>query len=132
MRKIACNENPLLTAAERGRLNAKLNRYLAECRAPPDGTDTKSQKKGYERIPNLAGFCRSLGCGLGAMDELRQVFPHCADYLCAVFEDEALNAVRSLGIWSTYFKEVLGVSGQAGGGDTPTYVFEHDLVEDGA
>lgn len=133
MSKIASSNNPLLSAARKGRLNSKLNAYLTECHASVDAADAKANKKGgTERIPNLAGFCRSMGCGLTAMEELWQSFPQHADYLCAVFEDEALNAVRSLGIWTTYFKERLGVSGQTGSDESATLVFEHDIEEDGA
>ena len=133
MSKIASSKNPLLLAARSGRLNSKLNAYLTACHASTDATDGKASKKGVcERIPNLAGFCRSMGCGLSAMEELWQSFPQHADYLCAVFEDEALNAVRSLGIWTTYFKERLGVSGQSGSDEGTMPMFEHDIVEDGA
>ena len=134
MRKIAPDENPLLLAARNGRLNAKLNNYLNECRAPPkEECNRGKRKKESEKIPNLAGFCRSIGCGISAMDELRSEFPRYADYLCAVFEDEALNSIRSLGIWSTHFKERLGVRPEQPDGDsTPAFLFEHDIEEDGA
>lgn len=129
--KLASDENPLLKAAENGRLRAKLNSYLMACRAPPM-TDSKAGKKREERIPNLAGFCRDLGCGLAAMDELRQRYPRHADYLCAVFEDEALNSIGSTSIWSTYFKERLGVQSEPRESNpAPTLVFEHDIMEDG-
>lgn len=132
MRKIA-PENPLLLAARNGRLNAKLNNYLNECRAPPDEECNHGKRKNAEdRIPNLAGFCRSVGCGLSAFDELLYEFPHLADYLCAVFEDEALNAIRSPAFWNAHFKERFGVHSEVPDNAAPVLVFEHDIEEDGA
>ena len=133
MRKIDPDKNPMLLAARRGRLNAKLNSYLDECRPPTDGTSGKGTRRtAGEKIPNLAGFCRSLGCGLSALEELRGEFPRIADYIYAVFEDEALNSIRSPGIWSAHFKDRLGVHVEAPDDSTPVLVFEHDIEEDGA
>lgn len=133
MRKIVPDENPLLTAARSGRLNAKLNSYLDECRPPTEGIPKKSTRKGAgEKIPNLAGFCRSVGCGLSAIEELRCEFPRLADYLYAVFEDEALNAIRSPAFWNAHFKERLSSHTDVSDDSTPVLVFEHDIEEDGA
>ena len=133
MRKIAPNENPLLQAARSGRLNAKLTSYLDECR-PPTDENPRRKRNGAEdgRIPNLAGFCRSMGCGLSAFEELLDEFPQFADYLSAVFEDEALNAIRSPAFWNAHFKERFGTRQVPSDDTAPVLVFEHDIEEDGA
>ena len=130
MNKYAEHYNPLITAARKGKLCAKLKAYLAECRPPPE----QMVKRGaVSKIPNLAGFCASLGCGCACLDELRDEFPRLADYLCAVFEDEALNAVRSSTLWNFHFKDRLGYFGgrsNEGEGELQL-IFDHDIKEDG-
>ena len=117
-----------------GHLERYLNRYLKDCRPPPDA----DPKKNPGRLPNLAGFCRWLGCGISEAEALRLSHPAEADYLLAVMEDEALNSpVPSPTVVSAYLKKRLGygdrveaVSGAECG--EMRVIFEHDITEDGA
>ena len=123
------SDNILLEAASSGKLQRLLKKYLSSCRPSPDA----DPKKDPGRLPNLAGFCASLGCGCACLDELRDEFPRLADYLCAVFEDEALNAVRSSTLWNFHFKDRLGYFGgrsNEGEGELQL-IFDHDIKEDG-
>ena len=126
----------LEAAVESGRLGEYLRRYLRECR-PPSGEEGK---KGSGRLPNLAGFCRWLGCGVSEMETLRLSHPAAADWLTAVMEDEALNngAGVSPTLLTAYLKRRLGYASeraeavaQAECGEMRV-VFEHDIEEDGA
>ena len=120
----------LESAAEAGRLRRLIERYLKSCRAP-------EEKKGG-RFPNLAGFCRWLGCGVDALEQLKLTHPDEADYLIAVMEDEALNSpVLSPTVVGAYLKRRLaygekqsGASSLADCGEV-RLVFEHDIAEDG-
>ncbi len=126
----------LESAAASGQLKKYLNRYLRECR-PPSGADGK---KAAGKFPNLAGFCRWLGCGVSDLDALRLSHTEAADWLIAVMEDEALNngAGISPTLLSAYLKRRLGyaserveaVSGAECG--EMRVIFEHDIGEDGA
>lgn len=118
-------------AAESGRLKSLIERYLRNCRAEPE-------KKGG-RFPNLAGFCRWMGCGMESIEQLRLTHPDQADYLIAVMEDEALNSpVLSPTVVGAYLKRRLAYGEKA----TPApsladcgevrLVFEHDIAEDGS
>ena len=129
-----CTTNPLLKAAAGGRLRKKLEGYLSSCRPPPDA----DRKKDHGLFPNLAGFCRFMGCGVGAAEELRTSDPDAYDLLCAVLEDEALNFSISPTVMSAYLKQRLGYGEKP---DAPAssaecgemrLVFEHDILEDGA
>ncbi len=119
-------------AAENGRLEKLIRRYLEFCRSESDG-------KKVGRFPNLAGFCRWLGCGVDAIDRLRVSHPDAADYLCAVMEDEALNypvlsptlAVAYLKRRLAYSEKPLPAASQTDCGEM-RLVFEHDIAEDGA
>lgn len=124
-------EGALIQAARSGALPRKIKRYLSACRPPADA----DPKKEIGRLPTLAGFCSSLGCGLGAAEELAHTFPEHFDYLCAVLEDEALNSTRSPTLINTYLKERLryGERIEATGGDAVVQpIFEHDILEDGS
>lgn len=120
----------LESAAEAGRLRRLIERYLKSCRAP-------EEKKGG-RFPNLAGFCRWLGCGVDALEQLKLTHPDEADYLIAVMEDEALNSpVLSPTVVGAYLKRRLAygekqssASSLADCGEV-RLVFEHDIAEDG-
>ncbi|MBE6634105.1 MAG: hypothetical protein E7620_07180 [Ruminococcaceae bacterium] len=124
----------LEAAVTGGKLKSYLSRYLESCQPPPNA----DPKKGGGRFPNLAGFCRWLGCGISEVEALRLTHPVEADRLCAVMEDEALNtALLSPTVISAYLKRRLGY------GDKPELVsgaecgemrviFEHDVFEDGA
>ena len=129
MKKTA--DNALIDAARGGVLPKRIKKYLSGCRPPADA----DSKKEIGRLPTLAGFCSSLGCGLGAAEELAREFPEDFDYLCAVLEDEALNSARSPTLINTYLKERLryGERGDASGADVPVQpIFEHDILEDGS
>ena len=116
-----------------GKWKSQLRRYLDSCRFPSDA-DTK---RPGGRLPNLAGFCRWLGCGVSELDALRTAHPEVADYLCAVMEDEALNASSvSPTLLTAYLKRRLGYAekpdaSSAECGDVRV-IFEHDITEDGA
>jgi len=124
------NRNALIQAACDGALPKKIKKYLTSCRPPPDS----DPKKDSGRLPTLAGFCSSLGCGLQAAAELEQEYPLEFDYLCAVLEDGALNAAKSPTLLNHYLKERLRYGEKVdGGGDViPQPIFEHDILEDGA
>lgn len=124
----------LEAAAENGRLWRYLERYLETCRPPPDA-DPKRQ---IGKFPNLAGFCRYLGCGISEVDALRLSHPAAADHLSAVMEDEALNAhALSPTLAAAYLKRRLGyaekteTASRAECGEMQI-IFEHDIGEDGA
>lgn len=121
----------LINAAKRGRIPVLVERYLNFCRAAGE-----AKKAG--RFPNLAGFCRWLGCGMETMDELRRTYPDQADYLVTVMEDEALNSpLLSPTIIGAYLKQRLTYGGKGSGDSSPVdcgevkLVFEHDIAEDG-
>ena len=122
-------------AVTSGRLKSYLNRYLESCKPPADA----DPKRAVGKFPNLAGFCRWLGCGVSEADTLRLSHPQAADWLNAVMEDEALNsnAPISATLLSAYLKRRLGYSEKP---DTVSsadcgemrVIFEHDISEDGA
>lgn len=125
----------LTEAARRGQLGKRLDDYLSACREQPSA-DPKHHGGAF---PNLAGFCRSLGCGLDELDALRAFDAEAADALCAALEDEALNLSPMLSptIVSAYLKRRLGygdkteaVSGAEAG--EVRLIFDHDISEDGA
>lgn len=128
----------LCKAAKKGRLAKLLEKYLEFCQNADGDTDA-NKKKHSSRFPNLAGFCRFLGCGLSEIDRLREEYPEDADYILAVMEDEALNcdAVGAT-LMSTYFKNRIGDAKKdkidetsADCGEVRVF-FEHDIGEDGA
>ena len=132
-----CEDTPstMIKAAANGRLVRKLKEYLASCRPPPDA-DTKKKDCTF---PNLAGFCRFLGCGVSSLDELRAAYPAQYGLVCATLEDEALNFSLSPTVLTAYLKQRLGYgekldttpSGSAECGQLQL-IFEHDITEDGA
>ena len=114
-------------------LLAKLNAYLKSCHSSKE----EKGKKGTDGFPNLAGFCRYLGCGISALDELRSTDPTLYDHICAILEDEALNAEISPTILTAYLKKRLGYSEHSTEkSDTDCgefkLIFEHDILEDGS
>ena len=125
----------MIRAAASGRLLRKLKEYLLSCRPPPDA-DAKKKPCGF---PNLAGFCRFLGCGVSSLDELRAAYPEQYELVCATLEDEALNFSPSPTVLTAYLKQRLGYgekpesvpSGSAECGQLQL-IFEHDITEDGA
>ena len=46
-------------------------------------------------FPNLAGFARSLGVGLGDLEKICGKYPEQYDAVLALLEDEALNCGQS-------------------------------------
>ena len=126
--------NPLLRAAKKKELAGALRAYLDCCAAPTEGG-----KKADRRLPNLAGFCRSLGCGVRAFSQFAEVYPETADYLQAVLEDELLVNSPSPTLLAAYLKKRLGYADKSKDGEDETetdcglvrLVFEHDIEEDG-
>ena len=124
----------LLVAAEHGRLKRLLELYLKSCQKDGEA-DTK---KSTASFPNLAGFCRFIGCGLAAMELLRDGNPEAYDYVCTVLEDEALRYSVSPTVMSAYLKQRLGLGEKPSDASTKStdcgqlkLVFEHDIMEDG-
>lgn len=124
----------LAEAARRGQLGKLLEAYLSACREQPSA-DPKHRGGAF---PNLAGFCRSLGCGLDELDTLRAFDAEAADALCTALEDEALNRSPMLSptVVSAYLKRRLGygekteaISGAEAG--EVRLIFDHDISEDG-
>ncbi len=110
----------------------KLEDYLNTCR--PDGESGKSKRAG--RIPNVAGFCRSLGVTLSDFERLRKTRPEHHGAICAALEDEALNSQMTATILSIYLKHRLGYSEdreEVGVTDSGQLrlIFDHDAFEDG-
>ena len=66
---------------------------------------------------------------------MEERYPEYADWLCACFEDEALNAVSSPTIVTAYLKRRLGYDKELiaddGKGGALEVRFEHDVWEDG-
>ena len=111
----------------------ELESYIQSCQ----GSDGEKSKKKNGRFPNLAGFCRRLGEGLSWFEGLRHSHPTLHDRICAILEDEALNAEVSPTILASYLKKRLGYTDKqesASGTDCGQLrlIFEHDIVEDGA
>lgn len=123
----------MLDAAADGRLSGWLGDYLDHCKTT-SGTDGRREKSVF---PNLAGFCRFIGCGIRAIQELRKAYPEIHDRICATFEDEALNSSLSPTLLSAYLKLRLGYGEREGDTATPAecgqlrLVFDHDILEDG-
>ncbi len=132
----AAAQDVLQRAADEGRLPSLMDAYLLSCRLG-DGEESGSSKKRERSFPNLAGFCRHLGCGVSSAERLRHSHPELYDRLCAILEDEALNASISPNLLSAYLKRRLGYAEakEAAGVSTSCeqlrLVFEHDILEDG-
>lgn len=111
-----------------------LEEYLKSC-----GEENESAKKAYKQIPNLAGFCRALGCGTAAFAQFEESYPEIADWICAVFEDELLSLSPSPTLLSAYLKRRLAYTEKSRNDRESEaecglmrLVFEHDIEEDGA
>ena len=92
------------------------------------------------QFPNLAGFGRALGVGLGELQRLGEKYPEVYDAVLAVLEDGALNASKIPGksalLAMNYFRRRLGYemprSAPRDTGEREISVmFEHDIGEDG-
>ncbi len=95
-----------------------------------------------ERVlfPNLAGFGRALGVGLGELRRLGDKYPAVYDAILAVLEDGALNTERIPGksalLAMTYFRRRLGyetIKAEIKEKESKELrvVFDHDVSEDG-
>jgi hypothetical protein len=119
--------------AEMGKLPRLLKSYLESCHAENEFGERKSK----ERFPNLAGFCRWIGCGIGEAEELKSSHPQLYGCICAILEDEALNANISPTLINAYLKQRLGYAEKPTAVDKRTdcgqlrLIFEHDIEEDG-
>lgn len=125
--------NPLIRAVKKKLLADLLDQYLKVC---SDETEAPG-KKGIRPFPNLAGFCRMMGCGPQAFSQLAESYPSHADWLTAVFEDEVLRREPSPTVLAAYLKRRLGYADKTKQEDTEAdcglmrLVFEHDITEDG-
>lgn len=133
--KCSPGQDALLAAAEAGTLPSLMDAYLQECRA--SGEPSKGAKHAEGSFPNLAGFCRLLGCGVSSAERLRREHPSLYDRICAILEDEALNASISPNLLSAYLKRRLGYGekqeseGVTAECEQLRLVFEHNILEDG-
>ena len=128
--KAESEENLLIRAANDRTLQSKLKKYLKSCHPPPDA----DPKKNPGRLPNLAGLCAFLGCGLGEVQEMKKLYPKLYDHLCAVLEDEALNFAHSPTLLGAYLKERLGYGDkreEEDDGEPLQPIYEHDILKDG-
>ena len=132
------NTRPCLLddACRRGLLGAILEEYIASCHAPlqKEGSHEKRGKSGgrSERFPNLAGFCRYLGCSTEEWFATEELHPTEFGRLRAVLEDEALNAAMSPTVIAAYLKRRLGYDKETGDEEGGlTVQFEHDIFSDG-
>lgn len=115
------------------KLLRQLARYLKVCQAKQAADGNKKAAV----FPNLAGFCRFLGCGLSELEELRLTHPKILDRILAILEDEALNLLLSPTVLSAYLKRRLNYTEKseekcdsADCGEMHL-IFEHDILEDG-
>ena len=92
------------------------------------------------QFPNLAGFGRSLGVGLGELRRLGDRYPAVYDAILAVLEDGALNTERIPGksalLAMTYFRRRLGYETskqepKERESKEVRVIFDHDIAEDG-
>lgn len=124
----------LESAVASDRLPELLNQYLQSCR----GSGDPKEKHSSATFPNLAGFCRWLGCGRGEIDALQNTDPLLYDRICTVLEDEALNSELSASVLTVYLKQRLGYGDTASAkpsvvpGEQLQLVFEHDILQDGS
>lgn len=131
-----CDE-PLAEAFHAGTLRHKLEEYISLCHPPakPDEERPRSRASSpsTDRFPNLAGFCRFLGCSTEEWLTMEREHPILFGRLRAVLEDEALNATLSPTLIGAYLKRRLGYDNptDARTSEQLTVRFEHDIWEDG-
>jgi hypothetical protein len=119
----------------RGVLGQILEEYVAFCHMQDNATS--SERKGRsgtraERFPNLAGFCRYLGCSTEEWFAMESAHPTEFGRLRATLEDEALNAAMSPTVIAAYLKKRLGYDKEMNDGEGAlTVQFEHDIFSDG-
>ena len=115
---------------DREEVIGSVGEYVELCRSEAVG-------KSKGRFPNLAGFCRYLGVGVEALEEIFRGSPEEYGALCAVFEDEALNSELSATLISAYLKQRLGYGEpretKRASCELPEVklIFDHDIFEDG-
>ena len=123
-------------ACRRGVLGQILEEYIASCHTQ-SASPTTSEKRGKsgtraERFPNLAGFCRYLGCSTEEWFAMESAHPTEFGRLRATLEDEALNAAMSPTVIAAYLKKRLGYDKEMNDGENAlTVQFEHDIFSDG-
>lgn len=109
--------------------------YVAQCKESTKEEYQGAKSKSTSRFPNLAGFCRYLGCGLEAMETLREESPAEVSALMAILEDEALNFLYSPTLIAAYLKRRMDYEKEKerkpAGYDAMQICFEHDVLEDG-
>jgi hypothetical protein len=112
---------------DRDAIIAAVAEYISLCRSEVTG-------KSKTRFPNFAGFCRYLGVGVEALEDVFKGYPDSYGVLCAVFEDEALNSEISPTILTAYMKKWIGYEKnqktQVCDGQLKI-IFDHDIMEDG-
>ncbi len=110
-----------------------MEQYIIYCRAERSDAEKKDDKKSL--FPNLAGFCRFVGIGIGELEDICTPYPELFDKLLTVLEDEALNSGLSATLLSAYLKKRLGYDvahGHTDAGATQMQIhFEHNIFEDG-
>lgn len=115
---------------DRDAIIAAVAEYISLCRSEVTG-------KSKTRFPNFAGFCRYLGVGVEALEDVFKGYPDSYGVLCAVFEDEALNSELSPTVVTAYLKQRLGYGEKqeqvTASCELPELklVFDHDIFEDG-
>ncbi len=119
-------------AVSEKKIYRQLENYISACRPPPDG----NAKKESGKLPNLAGFCRFLGCGSSEIEHWKKEYATMYDRICTILEDEALNfSVPSQTLLNLYLKKRLGYGEETpaeGESEAIRLIFEHDIAEDGA
>ena len=107
-------------------------------RAAEDGSAVRlaaayiEANRGKDQLPNIAGFCRSLGVGVCEFEDLRRSHPDIYGILCAAFEDEALNSGVPASILTLYLRGRLDYSEKRDADNAPVAVmFSHDILGDG-
>ncbi|MBQ9796358.1 MAG: hypothetical protein IJW50_01425 [Clostridia bacterium] len=121
------------TKAKKDRFKRVFLKYLKSC----DPSPAEESKKQSVRLPNLAGFCRFLGCGIAQLEELCKNEPELYGWICASLEDALITLLPSPSLLSYYLKKRLGYDGQSAGGVAAScgevrLIFDHDIEEDGA
>lgn len=135
-------ENLLLEIFRRGISDHVLEEYVAFCKEPPQSNasseDAPHEKRTKShlavpscRFPNVAGFCRYLGCSPEEWQDAETAFPLACGRIRAILEDEALNAAMSPTVIGAYLKKRLGYEKDAETVSAVSVCFEHDIVSDG-
>ena len=130
-------DEPLAVAFGAGLLPRMLEEYIALCHPPREADESRPRSRPSppvgERFPNLAGFCRFLGCSTEEWLQMEREHPVPFGRLRAVLEDEALNASLSPTVIGAYLKKRLGYDkeGDPRAPEQMTVRFEHDIWEDG-